>query len=60
MELTKDGFTLVIATMEAAQEQHNLRPVGEGHWIEIVLWTDGTDAAVNALVAKGAPLLSCP
>jgi len=57
MELTKDGFTLGIATMEAAK-QHNLRPGGEGHGIEIVLWTDDTDAAVNALVAKGAPLLA--
>ena len=57
MELAKDGFTLGIATMEAAKE-HDLRPGGEGHWIEIVLWTDDTDAAVNALVAKGAPLLS--
>ena len=26
--------------------------------LEIVLWTDDTDAAVNALVAMGAPLLS--
>jgi catechol 2,3-dioxygenase-like lactoylglutathione lyase family enzyme len=58
IELTKDGFTLGIATFEAAREQHNLRPGGEGHSIEIVLWTDDTDAAVNALVAKGAPLLS--
>jgi predicted enzyme related to lactoylglutathione lyase len=57
MELTKDGFTLGIATMEAAKE-HGLRPGGEGHWIQIVLWTDDTDAAVNALVAKGAPLFS--
>jgi predicted enzyme related to lactoylglutathione lyase len=44
--------------MEAAKEQHGLRPGGEGCWIEIVLWTDDTDAAVNVLVAKGAPLLS--
>jgi predicted enzyme related to lactoylglutathione lyase len=58
MELTKDGFTLGIATLEAAKQQHNLRPGGEGHWIEIVLWTDDTDAAVNAIVARGAPLLS--
>jgi catechol 2,3-dioxygenase-like lactoylglutathione lyase family enzyme len=57
LELTKDGFALGIATMEAAK-QHSLRPGGEGHWIEIVLWTDATDAAVNALVAKGAPLVS--
>jgi predicted enzyme related to lactoylglutathione lyase len=33
-------------------------PSGDGRWIEIVLWTDDTDAAVNALTAKGAPLLS--
>jgi predicted enzyme related to lactoylglutathione lyase len=58
VELTKDGFTLGIATMEAAKEHHGLRPGGEGRWIEIVLWTDDTDAAVNALVAKGAPLFS--
>jgi catechol 2,3-dioxygenase-like lactoylglutathione lyase family enzyme len=58
VELTKDGFTLGIATLEAAKGEHGLRPEGEGRWIEIVLWTDDTDAAVEALVAKGAPLLS--
>jgi hypothetical protein len=44
--------------MEAAKEHHSLRPGGEGPWIEIVRWTDDTDAASNALVAKRAPLLS--
>src|SRR5580698_2237783 len=58
IELTKDAFTLGIATLEAAQQHHNLQPGGEGRWIEIVLWTDDTDASVNALVARGAPLLS--
>jgi catechol 2,3-dioxygenase-like lactoylglutathione lyase family enzyme len=58
VELTKDGFTLGIATVEAAAQVHGLRPQGEGRWIEIVLWTDDTDGAVKALVAKGAPLLS--
>jgi len=64
IELTLDGFTLGIATIEAAKQHHGLRaggegrPGGEGRWIEIVLWTDDTDAAVSALVAKGAPLLS--
>jgi catechol 2,3-dioxygenase-like lactoylglutathione lyase family enzyme len=57
VELRLDGFTLGIATVEAAKE-HGLRPNGEGRWIEIVLWTDDTDAAVSALTAKGAPLLS--
>jgi predicted enzyme related to lactoylglutathione lyase len=58
IELTLDGFTLGIATLEAAKEHHGLRPGGEGRGIEIVLWTDDTDAALSALVAKGAPLLS--
>jgi catechol 2,3-dioxygenase-like lactoylglutathione lyase family enzyme len=58
IELTLDGFTLGIATLEAAKQHHSLRPGGEGRWIEIVLWTDDTDAALSALVAKGAPLLS--
>ena len=58
IELKLDGFILGIATIEATEEHHSLRAEGEGRWIEIVLWTDDTDAALNALVAKGAPLLS--
>jgi catechol 2,3-dioxygenase-like lactoylglutathione lyase family enzyme len=58
VELTNEGFTLGIATLEAAKREHGLRPEGEGRWIEIVLWTDDTDAAVDTLVAGGAPLLS--
>jgi catechol 2,3-dioxygenase-like lactoylglutathione lyase family enzyme len=57
IELQLDGFTLGIATVEAARG-HGLRPSGDGRWIEIVLWTDDTDSAVNALTAKGTPLLS--
>jgi hypothetical protein len=37
IELTLDGFTLGIATIEAAREHHGLRPVGESRWIKIVL-----------------------
>jgi predicted enzyme related to lactoylglutathione lyase len=58
VELKLDGFTLGIATVEAAREHHGLRPEGEGRWIEIVVWTDDTDSALSALVAKGARLLS--
>jgi predicted enzyme related to lactoylglutathione lyase len=53
-----DGFTPGIATIEAAKARHSLRPGGEGRWIEIVLWSDDTDAALKTLVARGAPLLS--
>jgi catechol 2,3-dioxygenase-like lactoylglutathione lyase family enzyme len=58
VQLRLDGFSLGIATIEAARAHHGLRPEGDGRWIEIVLWTDDVDAAVSALVAKGAPLLS--
>jgi predicted enzyme related to lactoylglutathione lyase len=58
VQLKLDGFSLGIATVEAAKEHHGLRPQGEGRWIEIVLWTDDTDEAVRGLVAKGAALLS--
>lgn len=57
VELQLDGFTLGIATVDAARG-HGLDPSGDGRWIEIVLWTDDTDAAVSALTARGAPLLS--
>jgi catechol 2,3-dioxygenase-like lactoylglutathione lyase family enzyme len=58
IQLALDGFTLGIATVEAARDHHGLRPEGEGRWIEIVVWTDDTDAALRELVAKGAPVLS--
>jgi predicted enzyme related to lactoylglutathione lyase len=57
VEFQLNGFRLGIATVEAAKA-HGLRLNGEGRWIEIVLWTEDTDAAVNALTTKGAPLLS--
>ena len=60
VQLALDGFTLGIATIAAARDHHGLDPRGEGRWIEIVLWTDDTDAAVAALVGNGAPLLSPP
>ena len=58
VELKLDGFTLGIAAIEAARQHHGLRPEGDGRWIEIVVWTDDTNAALQALVAGGAPLLS--
>jgi hypothetical protein len=44
--------------LEAAEGHHKTSNKREGRWIEIVLWTDDTDAALEALVAKGAPILS--
>jgi predicted enzyme related to lactoylglutathione lyase len=58
LELTLDGFKLGIAPLEAARAHHGLNPDGDGRWIEIVLWTDDTDAALRALVEKGAHVLA--
>ena len=60
VQLKLDGFSLGIATVEAARADHGLRPEGEGRWIEIVLWTDDVDAAVRALAALGVPVLTPP
>src|SRR5579871_113350 len=60
VQLKLDGFSLGIATLEAAREHHGLQAGGEGRGIEIVLWTDNADAALSALVAKGAPVLAQP
>lgn len=60
IELKLDGFTLGIATLEAATSQHGLHPGGDGHWIEIVLAADDVDKRVKELVAKGARLISAP
>ncbi len=56
VEMRLDGFTLGIATFEAAAADHGLKPSGEGRGIEIVLWTDDTDAALHTIT--GAKLLS--
>jgi catechol 2,3-dioxygenase-like lactoylglutathione lyase family enzyme len=58
VQLKLDGFSLGIATIEAAREHHGLGPEGDGRWVEIVLWTDDVDGAVTTLVAGSAPLLS--
>ena len=60
IELKLDGFTLGIATFAAARETHKLSPGGEGHWAEIVVRTDHVDKAIDALVEKGAKLITAP
>ncbi|MFN8511528.1 MAG: VOC family protein [Chloroflexia bacterium] len=60
IEVTLDGFTIGIATVEAAVADHGLQPKLDGRAIEIVLWTDDTDRAFAELTAAGAPALSPP
>lgn len=60
VELQLSGFTLGIATVQAARDHHGLAPEGKGRWIEIVLWNDDTDAALRTMAERGAPVLSPP
>lgn len=55
-----DGFSLGIATVEAARNEHGLDPKGDGRWIEIAIWTNDVDGATQRLTASGSRLLSEP
>ena len=60
VELTLDGFTVGIESVDAAVADHGLSPNLGGRPVEIVLWTDDTDAAHQRLTTDGAPSLSPP
>ena len=58
-ELLLDGFTLGIATKEAAMKDHGLTP-GPNEGCELVLWAEDADSAVEFLLGIGATLISEP
>jgi predicted enzyme related to lactoylglutathione lyase len=60
VEVTLDGFTLGVASVDSASADHGLSPDLSGRPVEIVLWTDATDREYARLTAAGAPLLSPP
>lgn len=60
VELLLDGFNLGIATVATAIENHGLSPNLEGRGVELVLWTDDTEAAFARLLSLGARALSAP
>ena len=60
LEFKLDQFTLGMATLDAAIQDHGLQLNVEGHTIEIVLWTNEVDTAIEVLSAAGAPILSAP
>jgi catechol 2,3-dioxygenase-like lactoylglutathione lyase family enzyme len=60
VEVVLDGFTIGIASVEAAIGDHGLSPDLGGRPVEILLWTDDTDRDYSRLIAEGAPSLSAP
>ncbi len=60
VELTVGGFTLGLSTIEAAASVHGIDALPGNPAMSIVVWTDDLDAAVERLLADGAPLLQPP
>jgi catechol 2,3-dioxygenase-like lactoylglutathione lyase family enzyme len=60
VELRLDAFTLGLATIEAARQDHGI-PAGAGPArAELVLWSEDVDEAFAGLVAAGATPVSAP
>jgi hypothetical protein len=60
VEVTLAGFTIGIASVDAAVAYHGLSPDLGGRPVEIVLWTDDTNRDYARLTAASAPSLSPP
>jgi predicted enzyme related to lactoylglutathione lyase len=60
VELSLGNFTIGVASVDAAIEEHGLGPTLGGRPIEIVLWTDDVDRDHSRFTADGAPSLSAP
>lgn len=60
VDLALDGYKIVIASAASTCDDHGLDPIVEGRRAAVILWTDDTAAAYEALVAGGAPALGAP
>jgi catechol 2,3-dioxygenase-like lactoylglutathione lyase family enzyme len=60
IDLVLDGYKIGIASVASTRDDHGLDPVSEGQRAAVILWTDDTAAAYDALTAKGAPALTPP
>lgn len=60
VELRAGEFTLGIATVAAARDEHGLNPHPGGGGIEIVLWVDDTDGLYTRAIELGAESISTP
>ena len=60
VDLELDGYRLGLASVESTRDDHGLDPVAEGQRAAVVLWTDDTAAAYEAVTAAGAPAIAAP
>ncbi|MGC5021460.1 VOC family protein [Micromonospora sp. DT47] len=60
VDLVLDSYKIGIASVASTRDDHGLDPVPAGQRAAVILWTDDTAAAYDALVADGAPTLAGP
>lgn len=60
VELMLDGFMVGLGTVEAAKRVHGVDPSPGAPAMVIVIWCEDVDAACEALVAAGAPVVQPP
>ena len=60
VDLVLDGYKIGIASAASTRDDHGLDPVAEGQRAAVILWTDDTAAAFDAIVANGAHPLAGP
>ena len=60
IDVSLDNYVIGIVSLDSTRNDHELDPVGEGQRAAVVLWTDDTPAAYQALVDSGCPGLHAP
>jgi lactoylglutathione lyase len=60
VELTLDGFSLGLGTVQAAKRVHGVDAAPGSPAMALVIWTDDVDAAFAQLRAAGTPVIQPP
>jgi catechol 2,3-dioxygenase-like lactoylglutathione lyase family enzyme len=60
VDLELDGYRLGLASVDSTRDDHGLDPVAEGQRAAVVLWTQDTAAAYEAVTTAGAPAVAAP
>lgn len=53
IDVSLDGYTIGIASVDSTRDDHGLQPVESGQRAAVVLWADDTETAYQDLVGKG-------
>ena len=60
VELSLNGFTMGLGTVEAARRVHGVEPEPGSPAMVLVLWTDDIDKSYTKLVSVGVPVVQAP